>query len=401
MSYFAGIDWGGSEHAACVVDGLGKVILAMQILHDAQGLSSLCQRLQRLDPALPIAIERPSGLLVDTLLQAGLKVVPIHPNVVKACRPRYRAAGGKHDPGDAYLLADVLRTDGHRFRALTPVSDAIQALRALVRTRDDLVAQRVALANQLRALLESFWPGACIMFAEIDSPISLAFVERYPTPASAARLGKKRLANFLALEQYSGRQPVATLLQRLREAPAGQAGLAEQQAKGELVRALARILSSLVSEIVRITSRVEHEVTQLADGKIVMSLPRAGRLNAAQILAELGDVRERFATDDQLAAEAGLAPVTHQSGKTKAVVFRWACNHRLRRAITTWADNSRHACAWAKAIYARARGRGCRHPHAIRILARAWVRVLWRIWTDKTLYQPAQHNGAKPFLAIA
>jgi transposase len=401
MSYFAGIDWGGSEHAVCVVDELGKVILTLQFPHDAQGLSSLCQRLQCLDPALPIAIERPSGLLVDTLLQAHFKVVPIHPNVVKACRPRYRAAGGKHDLGDAYLLADVLRTDGHRFRALAPVSDAIQALRALVRTRDDLVAQRIALANQLRALLESFWPGACAVFAEIDSPISLAFIERYPTPASAARLGEKRLTSFLAIEHYSGRQPVGVLLKRLRESPMGQAGEAEAEAKGELVRALVRILSSLTSEIARITSRIEHEVTQLADGEIVMSLPRAGRLNAAQILAELGDVRERFATDAQLAAEAGLVPVTHQSGKTKAVLFRWACNHRLRRAITTWADNSRHGCAWAKAIYARARDRGCRHPHAIRILARAWVRVLWRIWTDKTLYKPVQHNGAKTFMAFA
>ena len=181
----------------------------------------------------------------------------------------------------------------------------------------------------------------------------------------------------------------------------GHAGAAETEAKSELVRALARILSSLVSEIARITSRIEHEVAQLADGQIVMSLPRAGRLNAAQILAELGDVRERFCTADQLAAEAGLAPVTHQSGKTKAVVFRWACNHQLRRAITTWADNSRHGCAWAKAIYARARYRGCRHPHAIRILARAWARVLWRIWADRTLYQPTQHNGAKPFLIAA
>src|ERR1700722_15750223 len=110
MSYFAGIDWGSSDHAVCVVNEVGKVMLAVRISHDAQGLSSLCQRLQRLDPALPIAIERPSGLLVDTLLQAGMKVVPIHPNVVKACRPRYRAAGGKDDLGDAYLLADVLRT---------------------------------------------------------------------------------------------------------------------------------------------------------------------------------------------------------------------------------------------------------------------------------------------------
>src|SRR6185436_4492417 len=102
-------------------------------------------------------------------MAAGHPVIAIHPNVVKACRPRYKAAAGKSDPGDAFLLADVLRTDGHRFTPLRPLSDETRALRALVRTRDDLVAQRVALANQLRSLLESFWAGAAAIFADIDS----------------------------------------------------------------------------------------------------------------------------------------------------------------------------------------------------------------------------------------
>jgi transposase len=105
------------------------------------------------------------------------------PNVLKACRPRYSAAQGKSDPGDAFVLADVLRTDGHRFRPLRPLSDETRALRAPVRTRDDLVTERVALANQLRALLESFWPGAATIFADVDSPIALAFLDRSLTAA--------------------------------------------------------------------------------------------------------------------------------------------------------------------------------------------------------------------------
>jgi transposase len=135
-------------------------------------------------------------------------------------------------------------------------------------------------------------------------------------------------------------------------------------------------------------------VAELPDGRIVMSFPRAGRVCAAQILAELGDVRERFPTEDQLAAEAGVCPVTHSSGKSRGVVFRWACNKRLRLAVTCFADNSRHASAWAARVYAKARDRGCKHPHAIRILARAWLRVLWRAWHDRTLYDPAKHRAA-------
>jgi transposase len=105
-------------------------------------------------------------------------------------------------------------------------------------------------------------------------------------------------------------------------------------------------------------------------------------------------VRERFQSDDPLAAEAGVCPVTHASGKSRGVIFRWACNHRLRAAITCFADNSRHSSGWAAHIYRRARARGCDHPHATRILARAWVRVRWRAWIDRKSYDPASHNGA-------
>ena len=403
MGVFVGVDWGCGSHAVGVIDTQGRLLDRFEVGHDREGLAVLVARLMKHGSPgeIPIAIERPSGLLVDALVEAGFAVVPIHPNVVKACRPRYRAVSAKSDPGDAYILADVLRTDGHRLHPLRPQSDAIKALRSLVRGRDDLVGAKVALANQLSALLDSFWPGAVAIFADVASPIALAFIERYPTPEAAARLGPKRLAGFLAQHQYCGRRSPEALLQRLHAAPEGCAGETESEAKGELVRAVARTLQSLVGEITKITSRIEHMVADLPDGRIIMSFPRAGRVCAAQILAELGDVRERFQTEDQLAAEAGLAPVTYQSGKSKGVGWRWACNKKLRAAITCFADNSRHQSPWAADVYKRARARGCDHPHAIRILGRAWARVLWRAWTNRETYDTAKHAGAKPFLASA
>jgi len=400
MSYFAGLDWGEVEHAVCVIDSGGQRVAGFTVPHTAVGLAELCARLARIAAAvdLPIAIERPSGVVVDTLVEAGHTVFPVHPNALKACRPRYRAAGGKSDPGDAWILADVLRTDGHRLRPLRPISDPVRALRALVRTRDDLVAERVALANQLRALLESFWAGGARIFAEVDSPIALAFLERYPTPHSARALGPKRLATFLADQGYSGRRSAVELLERLRTAPSGLAGPAEQQAKGQLVRALVAVLHPLVQQIKKLTAAVEGTVPQLPEGQVVMSFPRAGKVNAAQILAELGDEPRRFPSEDQLAAEAGVAPVTYASGKSRSVGFRRACNKRLRRALTCFADNSRKASPWARDLYARARARGCDHPHAVRILARAWTRVLWRCWTDGETYQPTRHRAANRLL---
>ena len=399
MPMFVGLDWGSLRHAVCVVDGSGAVVDRFEVAHDRAGLDALLARLHRHGAAaeLAVAIERPLGLVVDRLVAAGHPLVPVHPNLFKACRPRYRAAGAKSDPGDAFMLADILRTDGHRLRPLEPQSDGILALRALVRGRDDPVAQKVALTNQLRSLLESFWPGAAAIFADLASPIALAFVQRYPTPDAAARLGPEHLAKFLATHRYSGRRSPDELLARLRAAPDGRAGGGEADAKGELVHALAAQLDGLVAAITRLSSRIANDVSELPEGRIVQSFPRAGQVCAAQLTAELGDVRARFPTEAQLAAElgkTGVAPVTKASGKSRGVVCRFACNKRLRAAVTTFADNSRHASPWAARIYQSARKRGCSHPHAVRILARAWIRILWRAWHDGKPYDPAKHQAA-------
>ncbi len=394
----AGLDWASEGHAISVVDSHGAVRDSFEVRHDAAGLAELVRRLRRY-PDVRLAIERPDGLLVDTLVDAGIAVVPIHPNKLKAARTRYTTSGAKSDVGDAYVLADLLRTDGHRFRELAPLSEATRALRALVRTRDDLVKSRTALTNQLNAQLAAFWPGAAELFQRVDSHIAIAFLERYPTPETAAQLGERRLAAFLRRNAYSGRRPVGELFARLEAAPRGLVGAAESEARGECVKALVTALKALLPKIAELEGAIAVALDEHADGAIFKSFPRAGEVNAAQLLAEIGDVRERYLSDDVLAMEGGVVPVTKRSGKSKSVGFRWACNKRLRRALTSWADNTRHASPWAAQIYARARERGADHPHAVRILARAWLRVLWRCWQDRVPYEPARHHGAATLAA--
>src|SRR6516165_4239368 len=207
MGSYAGVDWAADKHDVLVCDEAGEELLSATFAHDEAGLRLLCRQLLRLKVAL-VAIERPDGLLVERLLDAGLRVLALHPNQVAATRARFRVSGGKSDRFDAFVLCELARTDSHRFRALSPDSDQTKALRALTRGREVLVEQRVALCNQLRAELERFWPGATEIFAELDSPISLAFLERYPSPTDARGLGHKRLAQFLARNRYSGRRPV-------------------------------------------------------------------------------------------------------------------------------------------------------------------------------------------------
>ena len=295
----AGLDWASEEHAICVIDERGAVRESFTIRHDGKGLTELLRRLRRYED-LRLAIERPDGLLVDTLVDAGIPVVPIHPNKLKAARERYSSSGAKSDPGDAYVLADLLRTDGHRFRELAPLSEATKALRALVRSRDDLVKARVALTNQLAAQLAVFWPGAAAIFSRLDSDIALAFLERYPTAESAAHLGERRLAAFLRRNAYCGRKPTAELLERLRTAAQGVIGAVESEARGECVKALVRALKGLLPQIKELEGAIAVALDEHADGAIFKSFPRAGEVNAAQLLAEIGDVRERFPSDDVL-----------------------------------------------------------------------------------------------------
>lgn len=402
-TYTGGIDWASDHHDVCVLDQAGQIRTEFRVAHSAAGLAELLTRLGRLGPpaSVALALERPSGLLVDTLLDAGHPVAPIHPNALNASRPRYRAAPCKSDAGDAYIAADLLRTDAHRFPMLHAPSEATRALRAVVRTRDDLVATRVQLTNQLRTLLETFWPGPITLFHALDSAISLAFLTTYPTPEHTRRLGVQRLGQFLRRHGYAGRRPAADLLGRLAAAPVGHAGPVEGATKGQLVRSLVAVLRTVTTELHALETLVAARLAAHPDGALLQSFPRAGTVNAAQILAELGDERARHPSPAQLAAEAGVAPVTRASGRQRSVTCRVACNKRLRHALTLWADNSRHAHPWAAALYARARARGCPHPHAIRILARAWVGVLWRCWTDHVPYDITIHTAAQPYLVPA
>jgi transposase len=397
VSRCAGVDWAKEDHRVCVLGEDGARLSERSFAHDERGVVALSAELAESGVEL-VAIERPDGLLVERLLEAGLAVLPVHPNQVKAARPRFRAAGGsKSDAFDAFVLAELARTDSHRFRALVPDSDETKALRALTRAREDLVGSRVALANRLRAELEAFWPGAATIFADVDSPIALAFLRRYPSPQDARSLGEKRLAAFLARNGYCGRKPASGLLGGLRGAPEGRAGEAEAEARRTVVLTLVAALEPLVEQIRLLGSQIAHAVRSHPDGGVFLSLFRDPRstVTAARLLAEMGDRRERYPSAEALAADAGMCPVAIESGKRKAAAFRRACDKRLRDAVATLANTTRHRNPWAGDVYRRARARGCSHPHAIRVLGRAWVRVIWRMWQDGAPYDPTKHGNLR------
>jgi len=396
-AYYVGVDWAAVTHAVCVLDPTGKRVAAFTVEHCAAGLTALTQRLARLGApdTMPVGIERPDGRLVDALLEAGHPVVPVKPNAIKAWRDGEVLSGAKSDAGDAEVIAEYLRLRQHRLQLATPYTAQTKALRTLVRTRGDLVELRVALTNQLTAVLDTHWPGAKEIFADVESPIALAFLTRYPTARHAQHLGVKRLTAFCVEHHYSGRRSGEQLRTRLRAAPAGTLDETVCHAVSDAVTALVTVLTSLGAAVKTLDRSVTATLGKHPDAEIFTSLPRSGQINAAQILAEWGDCRQAYAGPDSIAALAGVTPVTKESGKHRAVHFRWACNKRFRVAMTTFADNSRHDSPWAAEVYTQARTRGHDHPHAVRILARAWIRVMWRCWNDRVAYHPTRPGDAQ------
>jgi transposase len=388
-----GIDWARDDHALSIVDAKGREITRKTISHNAAGLRDLLSTLDSAG-AREVAIERPDGPVVDTLLDAGVTVVVISPNQVKNLRGRYGSAGNKDDRFDAFVLADTLRTDRARLHPLLPDTPATTVLRQTCRARKDLVAHRVAVANQLRAHLKIVYPGAVGLFADLDSPVSLAFLTRFDSQDRADWLSVKRLAAWLAGVGYSGRTHPRELYRRLSTAPRATTGTDGTA----ITRAFIAVLGSLGAEIKTLDADIAEQLSRHADAHIFTSLPRSGTFRAARLLSEIGDCRARFPTPEALACLAGVAPSTRQSGKIKHVGFRWAADKQLRDAVTDFAGDSRHDNPWAADLYRRARARGHDHPHAVRILARAWLYVIWHCWQDNTAYDPANHRALQHLL---
>lgn len=393
----AGIDWARDDHAACIVDGRGRTVATTMVEHTVAGLRDLVAFLGR-HGAGEVAIERPDGPVIDTLLAAGLTVVVISPNQVKNLRGRYGSAGNKDDRFDAYVLADTLRTDRARLRPLVPDTEPTVALRRACRARKDLVQHRVAAANQLRAHLRNVFPGAVGLFADIDSAITLAFLTRFDTQDRADWLTPTRLGDWLTKQGYSGKVDPTVLHQRLLDAPRGATGT-HATSQAAITASYVALLHTLLAQIKTLSAQISRQLHAHTDAHIFTSLPRSGRVRAARLLAEIGDCRARFPTPESLTCLAGAAPSTRQSGKLRAVGFRWSCDKQLRDAVTDFAADSRHANPWAADLYNRARARGHDHPHAVRILARAWLHIIWHCWQDTVPYAPDQHRALQRVIA--
>ena len=392
---FAGIDWGGQHHQLCVVDHAGRRLAERRLPHDVAGFAELQRELHCHGARLPIAVERSEGLLVEHLQAAGHLVFPVSPRIAARARERYKVASVKDDRFDAFVLADTLRYEHERWRPLAVPSPLLAEIRALTRDRDRLLETQQATEHQLRMILEAYHPAPVRLFSSVDRQITLSFVLDYPTPATASLIKTTRMDGFLSRHHYTGRVPAQVLAERMRTnllsgAPGTVAG------KSFSAQSFARLLELLNSQLADYDDAIAAAVAEHSDAPIFASFPGVGPVLTGVLLAEIGEDRARFPESAVLLAEAGLAPVTRSSGRSRSVRFRYAANTHLREAAMWWAFNSLKTSPWAAAAFRRARDQhGQRYHRALRGLAARWTRILWRCWTDGTTYDPQQHHAAQ------
>lgn len=395
---FIGIDWGGSDHQLCALDPGGAVLFKTRYSHDPDGFARLDELLLAAVALgdVRVAIERAEGILVEHLLaQDSLQVYCVSPTISSRARERYRLANTKSDAFDAFVLADTLRHEHQRWRALTRPTALTAQIAALSRDRERAVVMQRAVESRLRAALEAYHPGPLHLFSSLDRDITLAFIRDYPTPAAAARVGPERMARFCQRHGYSGRVEPALLLDRLRNhLLTGDPGTVAGKQFSALM--LVDQLELLNAQIRGYNHGLEHLLGEHPDTATFISFPGISTVIAATMIAEMGQDRARFPTAGALLAEAGLAPVTRASGRTRQVRFRYAANHRLRHAIDWWMTVAARDDPWSASIYDHARAAGQGRYRAYRGLGARWTRVLWRAWADHTTYDPSRTHHQAP-----
>lgn len=399
LTHYGAVDWARDHHDICVVDAAGAIVLELRIDDTPQGWADLRLRLASLkapdgSPAVVgFAIETSSGPAVERLLEMGLATFPLNPKAAQRYRDRKSVAGAKSDQLDAFSFADALRTDGHAWRLLRPQDPLTAELRLLCRDEIGLIASRTALVNQLRAALHEYYRTALDAFDDWTARGSWEFVLTFPTPHQLASAGKRKWEKFLHAHKLYRQATCDKRLELFAQAQkAASPNLAVTAAKSLLAVTLARQLCTLEGQLDAYRTRINELFGKHPDHDLFGSLPGAGDKIASRLLAELGADRQVFQDPQALQCYAGAAPVTHQSGSMRRVVFRHACNKMLRSTVHLWADHSRVKAPWAEAYYQHKRERGMGHAAALRCLAMRWLKVLWKMWNERSVYDPDRHT---------
>ena len=388
---FVGIDWAEAHHDVCVVDEEGQVLAKRRIPDGLEGVAKLHALLAEhaeVPTDVIVGIETDRGLLVGALLAAGYQVFAINPLSSSRYRDRQTTSRAKSDPGDARVLADLVRTDRHKHRPMAEDSELAEAVKVLARAHQGLVWTRQRQLNQLRNTLREFYPAALAAFDDLGGTDAIATLERAVTPTRGRMLSRAKIASALrrAGRERNVEAKAAQIQAQLRQ-PQLEAPALVAEAYGRSVAASVAVIKQLNLEIATLERELTASFEMHPDAEIYLSLPGLGFVLGARAMAEFGDDRTRFEHPKARKSYAGTAPITKASGTRKVVLARVARNRRLADACYQWAFSALTKSAGARRRYDALRARGQTHHQALRALANRLVGILHGCLANRQTYR--------------
>jgi transposase len=397
MQVYIGIDWSEQKHDVCFQNEKGDVIQLLQINQSPEGFVKLDETRQQLGVSAEdciAGIETSHNLLIDYLVDQNYRAIYVlPPNAVKSAQTIFRQSGAKSDRSDAILICEMIRLAAEQFHAWVPDTELTQSIRVKVRLAGFLTKQILQTGNRLRSALLRYYPAALILFSTTDSQILLEWIIKYPTPELAETVNFGEFKVFLKEHKHPRPKLWAACYARLH-LPQVKASRGNTAAFSSEAKLLASLMLNLIRSRNYLLSEVKQDFVHHPDYAIYQSLPAAGNFLEPALCAMLGDDRDRYPNVSVLQAIAGTCPVTEQSGKSKFVHFRHACDHQFRQVVQQWARCSVLKSPWAAGYYASVRPRCHSDNEAYRRLANRWLEVLWKLWQDRVPYDEQKHLKA-------
>lgn len=390
---YIGIDWSEEKHDVCILNEQGAILKEFMIGQNPSGHETLGREIDSfgIEPAhCRVGLETANNLVMDFLGSRPYTTYVIAPSQVSSSRGRFSSSGRRNDRSDARLLADMLRTDQHRFTPWRADGVKINQMKANLRLIDDLTQSITRYSNRLRASLLRAYPLALGLFNDLTTQISLQFLIDYPTQPDAQELSYTDFAVFCQRRRYSCPRLIPQRYAHLQRG-VPQPDTAVILAHQEQIPILAVLLLSFVQQKQQIIRRVQELFATHPDQHIFASLPGAGDLLAPKLLVMFGDHRDRFPAPSAIQTLAGTCPITIQSGKKKAIKFRRACNHEFRHTAQCFALTSVSQSTWAATYFGLAKSRGLANSHAYRCLANRWLAIIWTLWQREQPYDETYH----------
>jgi transposase len=391
---FVGIDWADQEHAICIFHDGRKDMKEHTLEHSPETIAEWAESLRLRYDGRPVAVavEQSRGGLVHALIQfKHIVLFPINPKQAARYREALSVSGKKDDPADARMLARLLYEHHEQLRCWKPDDDVTRELARLCELRRKTVGKRTQTGQQLRGILKMYFPQSLDIGGEPHSPMMIEMLKRWPSLKELQRAHPKTLRKFFRQYGHRNEEKVDALIQKIRDMKPLTDDNAIISPNAVFVQMLVDQLNLYNKAIVIFDERIKKVFAQHDDAELFRSLPGAGDALAPRLAAAMGSDRERFDSARDVQCYSGIAPVTKKSGQACSVRRRFACPKFLRQTFHEFADHARKWSSWSKAYYDYLRAKGTKHNAAVRSLAFKWIRIIFRLWKDRTAYDESTY----------